>query len=157
MIKAEYIYLSSHGHWSEPITGSSQQALRASTIALSNYSPDRPGSVLTAEDIARLDLTHSQLVVLSACDSGRGWTVNGQGSLGFQTAFMAAGVHTLLVALWPIPTDATEAFMHSFYTHYIAHHGSAEKAFRAAQDEVRRQPQFADPSNWAAWVLVGGE
>ncbi|SPE41547.1 hypothetical protein SBA3_440001 [Candidatus Sulfopaludibacter sp. SbA3] len=82
--------------------------------------------------------------------------MDGQGLLGFQTAFMAAGAHTLLLSLWSVPDEATSVLMQNFYQALWATPSiSKSQALRRAQEQLRSDPAFADPQNWAAWVLVG--
>jgi CHAT domain-containing protein len=115
-------------------------------------------SVLTAADIVTIDLSRSDLVVLLACETARGQAVNGQGSLGFQSAFMASGVRSLLVALWRVPADALKEFVQNFYSGLFKHHLSRTEALKQAQSALRSQLRFADPWNWGAgswWVIRG--
>jgi CHAT domain-containing protein len=123
---------------------------------LSLANSETPESELTAEDILHLDLSGVQLVTLSACTSGQGRPVDGQGLLGFQTAFMAAGAHSLLLSLWSVPDEATSVLMQNFYKAlWTTPSISKSEALRQAQEQLRSDPAFADPRNWAAWVLVG--
>ncbi len=76
--------------------------------------PEKDG-LLTAAEIAALDLQRTELVVLSACDSGSGLAQAGEGVLGLRRAFATAGVHNLVAALWPVSDRETAAFMVDFY------------------------------------------
>ena len=110
---------------------------------------------LTAEEIVGWDLSQTDLLTLSACKTGVGDVVTSQGVIGLQTAVTAAGARSLLMSLWDVPDEATKVFMSTFYIHLWTQRLPAAKALRRAQEAVRREPKFAHPINWAAWVLVG--
>lgn len=103
-----------------------------------------------------MDLSGVQLVTLSACTSGQGRPVDGQGLIGFETAFMASGARAVLLSLWNVPDEATSSLMQSFYRAIWREPGASKaEALRQAQEQLRSNPKFRDPQNWAAWVLVG--
>ena len=105
---------------------------------------------LTAEEIAGLDL-QADLVVLSACDTGRG-RITGDGVVGLTRAFLVAGADTVVVSLWQVPDDATATLMVAFYEQ-LAATGNKAQALREAM--LTTQAQYPDPRNWSAFVLVG--
>ena len=156
MRQSQLLHLATHGFWETPGSKAATVAFRSAGLALSMANTQSPESLLTAEDIVHLDLSGVQLVTLSACTTGQGRPVEGQGLLGFQTAFMAAGARSLLLSLWNVPDEATARLMQSFYkTLWQNPTTSKSAALRQAQEELRADPKFADPKNWAAWVLVG--
>jgi len=106
---------------------------------------------LTATEIANLTL-RADLVVLSACDTGRG-RITGDGVIGLSRAFLAAGASTVVVSLWQVPDDATAALMVTFYEQLAQTNNKAIALQRAMQ---RTRQQFPDPRNWSAFVLLGG-
>jgi CHAT domain-containing protein len=155
-----FLHFSTHGFLDNP--SSRDQDLLKGGLALSMANSLTPASQLTAEDIRRLDLSSTELAVLSACDTGKGRLIESQGLLGFQTAFMAAGVRSLLFSLWKAPLDrdksgayATSVFMDAFYDGIWIKKLSKAEALRRAQAAVRSNPKFANPRFWATWVLVG--
>lgn len=91
--------------------------------------------ILTAKEISAMDLRGTDIVVLSACETGLG-DVSGDGVFGLQRAFKKAGAQTMLMALWKVSDDATRLLMTSFYR-YMNQGMSKRQAFRAAQQEVR--------------------
>lgn len=105
---------------------------------------------LTAAEIARLHLP-ADLVVLSACDTGRG-RITGDGVVGLPRAFLAAGANTVVVSLWQVPDQPTAVLMVSFYEH-LAQTGDKARSLRAAMLDTRAE--FPDPRNWSAFVLIG--
>jgi CHAT domain-containing protein len=161
---AQYVYFSTHGIWHDDSSVLRERAFRNAGIALSGYGAHtdaepsqarEPEGLLTAWDILQLDLSRTRLVVLAACESGRGAALGGEGSQGFQMAFMSAAVRTLVVALWDVPVDASTELMRRFHADLLERHLPATEALKDAQNQVRAQPRFADPVNWAAWMLVG--
>lgn len=106
--------------------------------------------VLTAYEVAGLDLSNTQLVVLSACQTGLGVVQGTEGVFGLQRAFKMAGVDQLIMSLWSVPDKETQELMELFYTEYLKTN-NARIAFEAAQKTMRAK--YA-PYYWAAFVLV---
>ena len=114
-----------------------------------------PAGRLTAEQLVGLDLTGVRLVVLSACETGRGTEVTGQGVLGLRAALAAAGVRSVLMSLWQVPDESTALLMQEFYRGLWEEGLRPAEALRRAQGAVRADPRFVAPVYWAAWTLVG--
>lgn len=112
--------------------------------------PDNDSGMLTADEIAAITTT-AELVVMSACDSGRG-AINDDGVIGLSRAWMAAGAPSVMVTLWTIPDDATTDLMVAFYQQLVAGTRKAE-ALRLAILAARAK--YPDPFNWAAFMLIG--
>ncbi len=108
--------------------------------------------LLTAEDVAGMDLTDTELVVLSACDTGRGTVKVGEGVFGLRRAFAIAGVRTLVMSLWKVPDDSTRLLMVHFYEGLCSGQPRGE-ALRTAQRQVR--DRYPDPYYWGAFILQG--
>lgn len=106
--------------------------------------------VLTAREISRMDLRGTDLVVLSACETGLG-EVSSEGVFGLQRSFKQAGVHSLLMSLWEVSDEATRFMMTEFYAGLIS-----GKDKRAAFLEAKRKckEKFIDPQYWAAFILL---
>jgi hypothetical protein len=151
----QFVHLATHGFWSTSISSTVTGAFRSGGVALSLANSGSADSLLTSEDILHLNLSGVQLVTLSACNSGQGNATDGQGLMGFQTAFMAAGARSLLLSLWKVPDGATSAFMQEFYRGLWKSGLTKAEALRGAQNKLRANPDFADQRNWAAWVLLG--
>jgi hypothetical protein len=113
---------------------------------------------LTAEELVGTDLQDCDLFVLSACDTGRGEEVTGQGVIGLRSAIMAAGAKNVLLSLWPVDDQATRALMNHFYTNLWKDHLCPAQALKNAQIAVRDDPEhkeWSKPEYWAGWQLVG--
>ena len=111
--------------------------------------------ILTARELARLDLTQVDLVVLSACETGLG-DVTGDGVFGLQRGFKKAGVNSLVMSLWKVDDEATQLLMTKFYENLINNKMNKREAFIGAQHHLRTTDggRFAKPQYWAAFILL---
>src|SRR5205814_1939276 len=100
--------------------------------------PDGDDGILTAVEAQELDLTGTELVVLSACETSVGRPSHGEGLLGLQRAFEVAGARSLISSLWKVDDDATAAFMAVFYANLWTRRLPGPEAFRQAQLTMRR-------------------
>lgn len=121
--------------------------------------PDDEDGVLTAEEIASLDLSRVRDVVLSACDTGLGQLADGEGVLGLERAFRTAGAANLVLSLWPIADDATAAWMERYWRERLDSSAEPAAAVRAASlarlAELRRTGASTHPARWAGFVASG--
>jgi len=106
--------------------------------------------IVTAYEISQLNLSNTELVVLSACETALGDVKGSDGVFGLQRAFKMAGVKKMIVSLWQVPDKETAELMSAFYTYWIKGK-SINEAFAAAQADMRKK--YA-PFYWAAFVLV---
>jgi CHAT domain-containing protein len=106
--------------------------------------------VLTALEVINIDLRQTQLVVMSACETGLGDIAGSEGVYGLQRAFKMAGTNFLIMSLWQVPDKETSEFMQTFYT-LLLHNRDLQKSFSQTQAEMR---QKYDPFFWAAFVLL---
>lgn len=109
--------------------------------------------VVTAYDVAHLDLTATELVVLSACETGLGEVFAGEGVFGLTRAFRAAGARAVIMSLWSVPDPQTRELMVLFYINWLDKGMSKPAALNAAQREMAMC--YDDPYFWAGFVLVG--
>ncbi|MFT4599880.1 MAG: CHAT domain-containing protein/tetratricopeptide (TPR) repeat protein, partial [Arenicella sp.] len=106
--------------------------------------------VLTAQEVAHVDMRKTELVVLSACETGLGDIKGSEGVYGLQRAFKMAGVKFIIMSLWEVPDTETEEFMTLFYKKLLRLK-DIKDAFSETQKDMR---QKYDPYFWAAFVLV---
>jgi CHAT domain-containing protein/Tfp pilus assembly protein PilF len=114
--------------------------------------------LLTAEEVAELDLSGTQLVVLSAWETGLGEVAGGEGVLGLQRAFHQAGARGVVASLWQVDDRASQRLMADFYDGVWGRGLGPLEALRQAQLNLLRGPgggAQAHPRLWAAWVLSG--
>jgi CHAT domain-containing protein/Flp pilus assembly protein TadD len=116
--------------------------------------------ILTALEVAALDLSKVDLAVLSACETGLGEEAGGEGVLGLQRAFQLAGARTVVSSLWRVPDRQTSLLMQRFYHNVWQGKMSRIEALREAQIWILRGGDEVDraqvpPSQWAAFVLSG--
>jgi CHAT domain-containing protein len=110
--------------------------------------------MVTALELAGLDLWGTQLVVLSACDTGRGEVKLGQGVYGLRRAFVTAGAETVVMSLWKVSDETTRALMVEYYRHLLEGQGRG-RALREAMFSVRQsQPH---PHFWAPFIVQGSD
>lgn len=106
--------------------------------------------ILTAEEIAGLNLSNTDLLVLSACQTGLG-EIGGDGVYGLQRGFKIAGVKTIIMSLWEVSDSATEVLMTKFYS-LLAKGKSKREAFDAAVEAVKKE--YPSPEFWAAFIML---
>ena len=119
---------------------------------------DRDDGILTAEEIASLDLRDVEWVVLSACESGLGAIHAGEGVLGLRRSFQIAGARTLIMSLWPIGDIPTREWVRNLYEERVAGKTTAEAVREAGlrMIEARRRAGIVPhPSSWGAFVAAG--
>lgn len=114
-------------------------------------------NLLTAEEIVELDLSKCELLTLSACQTGLGRRLSGQGVVGLRSAIIGAGARSVLMSLWSVDDNATCELMKRFYGYlsHAKHPISKVEALKKAQDYIRSCPQWQAPRYWAGWVLAG--
>ncbi len=108
--------------------------------------------ILTAYEISLMDLSDTELVVLSACETGLGDLAGNEGVLGLQRAFKIAGVKNLIMSLWRVPDAATAHLMTLFYQNWLERRMSARQALSAAQKHMRDDGW--EYFYWAGFVIV---
>jgi CHAT domain-containing protein len=139
-------------------TRDSMEFMRCSGIILA-YEADQGQSsfsFLSALDIVHLNLNGTELVVLSACDTGLVNVAAGEGVYGLERAIIVAGAQAMLLSLWAVQDDATCAFMVRYYTLLKGGAGRFDALVKVQQEfRVHRNIIWRDPYYWAAWQLIG--
>lgn len=142
-----------------------QNPLRLSGLALAGANgraearPDQEDGILTAEEVASLDLQGVEWAVLSACDTGVGEIKAGEGVFGLRRAFQVAGARTVIMSLWSVDDQATRAWMRALYEGRFQRQLSTADAVHQASLTVlrdrRARGQSTHPFFWAAFVAAG--
>ncbi len=143
MEKSRIVHLATHGLLDD-FTGKGIPG----AIALAPSGND--DGLLTALEILDLKLK-AELVVLSACDTGRG-KITGDGVIGLSRSLISAGAPSIIVSLWAIPDASTATLMTEFYRNFQQNPDKASALRNAMLTTMQKYP---DPINWAAFTLVG--
>nr|WP_245768890.1 CHAT domain-containing tetratricopeptide repeat protein [Stigmatella aurantiaca] len=137
----------------EPLLNSGL-ALAGARLAAPGAPLSPQATLVTALELAGLNLWGTQLVVLSACDTGRGEIHLGQGVYGLRRALMAAGAETVLASLWKVNDNSTHLLMEFYYRNLLAGQGRAS-ALREAMLSLRAT--HPHPHAWAPFIAVGSD
>jgi CHAT domain-containing protein/tetratricopeptide (TPR) repeat protein len=125
----------------------------------SGAGPDESDGILTAEEIAGLNLQGVDWAVLSACDTGVGKIRVGEGVFGLRRAFQVAGAKTVIMSLWPIEDETTRQWMATLYSEHFRSGKDTPESVRAATLKVLRQRranhQSTHPFYWGAFIAAG--
>lgn len=117
-------------------------------------SSENDDGILTAAEAAQLDLRGTQLVVLSACETGLGQVQQGEGVYGLRRALVLAGTQAQLVSLWKVADAQTQALMVDYYERLLKGEGRSA-ALREAQKAMIANPATQHPYYWAAFLPIG--
>jgi CHAT domain-containing protein/tetratricopeptide (TPR) repeat protein len=147
--KYRHILFATHG-----ILNSKQPELSGLVLSRINQKGESQNGFLQLNDIFNLQLS-ADLVVLSACETGLGKEIKGEGSIGLTRGFMYAGSPRVVVSLWKVSDDGTAALMEKFYTNILQKKFTPAAALRAAQLEMSQDKKYADPYYWAGFTLQG--
>ncbi|KFA87324.1 hypothetical protein Q664_48675 [Archangium violaceum Cb vi76] len=119
-----------------------------------DVSPPPDAALVTALELAGLNLWGTQLVILSACDTGRGDVKLGQGVYGLRRALVVAGAETVVMSLWKVNDETTQALMERYYRNLLEGQGRAT-ALREAMRSLRLSE--VHPHYWAPFIAVGSD
>ncbi|MEO8472499.1 MAG: CHAT domain-containing tetratricopeptide repeat protein [Chryseolinea sp.] len=108
--------------------------------------------IVTAYEVMNLDLTHTHLVVLSACETGLGKLENGEGVYGLQRSFLQAGARNILISLWKVDDQITQELMVKFYQ-YLFQGKPEREALKLAQIDLMKKN--SNPVGWGSFIVVG--
>jgi CHAT domain-containing protein len=109
---------------------------------------------LKLQDVYNLNLP-AELVVLSACQTGLGKEIRGEGLIGLTRGFMYAGTKRVVASLWKVDDVATAELMKRFYQGMLVEKKRPAEALRQAQVAMWKQRRWSSPYYWAAFVLQG--
>ncbi len=140
-----FIHIATHGYLDESLP-------RRSGLLFSQADSIDDG-ILTDAEIFNLNLK-ADLVVLSACESGQGKVAKGEGILSLARGFLFSGANNLVVSLWQVRDASTAEFMKYFYE-FILDNKTYSEALRLAKLKMIKQPRYANPINWAPFIILG--
>ncbi|EDX87290.1 tetratricopeptide repeat domain protein [Synechococcus sp. PCC 7335] len=145
-----------------PVEAATEEALLRSGLALAGVNERRSGGdriiedgIFTALEAANLDLQGTQLVVLSACETGVGTISDEDGVYGLRRAFAIAGAESQLMSLWQVDDRGTSELMSLFYENLTQKRQGRSEALRNAQIEMLNTGTYQHPYYWSSFILSG--
>lgn len=161
MLKPNVLHIATHGFFSQedrdennPLRNTGLLLTGAAkSLANGEGLDSQEDGILTSFEALNLNIDNTDLVVLSACETGLGDLKNGEGIYGLQRAFKIAGARTIIMSLWKVDDEATNALMTLFYQNWLNQDMTKRDAFAAAQTELMKQ--YDHPYYWGAFVVLG--
>ena len=142
------------GKIENPLTRSGLAFVNANLGVKGIQQPDGTDGILTALEVLNLKLEGTDLVTLSACNTGKGEVKIGEGVYSLNRAFQEAGAKAVLSTLWTVDDQATSEFMQKFYARFLEGK-PAQVAIQETQNEFMRDQHYSDPFYWAGFVMMG--
>jgi CHAT domain-containing protein len=158
------LHLATHGFFiPDECRGENPLLLSGLVLAGANHrdaaGPDEEDGILTAEEIAALDLGRVEWTVLSGCDTGVGEVAAGEGVLGLRRAFEVAGAKTLTMSLWPVDDESTREWMRVLYERRFRDRMETARAVQEASRAIlrarRERKMTTHPFHWGGFVAAG--
>jgi len=174
VVSPRIFHIATHGLYRRPPEASADQLVANEAIATLNpllrtgllltgagdllnktrYNYNLDNGILTAYEAMSLNLDQTDLVVLSACETGLGDVQHGEGVYGLQRAFLVAGAKVLVMSMFRVDDEATRKLMLRFYQNWLAS-GKMRESFTAARKELRNE--YPEPLYWGAFLMIGLE
>jgi CHAT domain-containing protein/tetratricopeptide (TPR) repeat protein len=145
----QIVHFATHG-----LVNSEHPELSGVILSLVNKQGGQADGFLQLHDIYNLDLP-AELVVLSACDTGLGEDIKGEGLVGLTRAFLYAGSMSVVASLWKVDDTATAELMRHFYEAMLKDGLPPAAALRFAKEAMRRQKRWRAPYYWAGFIIQG--
>lgn len=152
----QVLHLATHGFFSENenhINPLLQSGLVFAGVKQRQSGPDQDG-ILTALEVTGMNLSTTQLVVLSACETGLGELLVGEGVYGLRRAFVLAGTQSQVISLWKVDDTATQELMADYYDRLLSGI-PRDAALRETQRAFLRSEDYSHPYYWAAFIGSG--
>ncbi|MGB7442135.1 MAG: CHAT domain-containing protein [Coleofasciculaceae cyanobacterium] len=145
----QIVHLATHG-----LLNTEKPELSGLVLSLFNQEGEEKDGFLRLHDIYNLNLP-AELVVLSACETGLGQEIKGEGLVGLTRGFMYAGAKGIAVSLWSVNDAGTAKLMEKYYQKMLNEGLTSVAAMRAAQLEMWQSQQWNSPYYWSAFVVQG--
>jgi CHAT domain-containing protein len=157
--QSRILHIATHAFVLDKSCGNGNPLLH-SGLVFAGANKSRDSSILTAQQIASVDLRGVDWAVLSACETGGGELQDGEGVLGLERAFRVAGANSVIMALWPIDDQVTREFMRGLYAERFGRRATtADAVWNAARKQLkdrRAAGKSSHPWYWAGFVGSGG-
>jgi CHAT domain-containing protein len=157
--RSRILHIATHAFVLDKSCGNGNPLLH-SGLVFAGANKSRNSSILTAQQIASLDLSGVDWAVLSACNTGGGEPKDGEGVLGLERSFRVAGARSVVMALWPVEDDVTGEFMRALYAERFERHATTADAVWNSARKMLRERRAAGESThpwyWAGFVGAGG-
>ena len=157
-VRGRVLHVATHAFLLSQSCGDGNPLLH-SGLVFAGANSSRETSLLTAQQIASLDLGGLDWAVLSACNTGGGELRDGEGVLGLQRAFRVAGAHSVILTLWPVDDEISRRYMHELYAQRFGNHASTADAVWNASRKLLADQRAAGKSThpwyWAGFVGSG--
>ena len=124
-------------------------------IVLAGANRNQRAGILYAAEIVGLDMSHTRIAILSACDTGVGDIEAGDGAFGLKRAFMIAGAKSVVMSLWPVASEETTQMMQLFYESMAASKNSTNRAAALRESKLQLMKTHPNPYYWGPFVLSG--
>jgi CHAT domain-containing protein len=157
--RSRVLHVATHAFLLDKSCGNGNPLLH-SGLVFAGANQQREASILTAQQIASLDLSGVDWAVLSACNTGNGELRDGEGVLGLERAFRVAGARSVIMTLWPVDDEVSRRFMHELYAERLERHATTADAVwnasRKLLEERRAAGKSTHPWYWTGFVGSGG-
>ena len=150
---SDILHIATHGYYDDRENSTARDALLSSglVLAAAPESEVNGPEILTAYEVSNLNLSRTNLVYLSACETAQGKLENGEGVYGLKRAFLAAGADNVITSLWRIDDDITQQFVSTFYSYLLA--GKRyDAALALTKKEIRAK--HPAPKHWAPFIIT---
>ena len=143
-----YIHFATHG-----VIDDEDPLKSGLVLSQDNGSPE--DGILSAKEISEMKL-NAELVVLSACQTGLGKLVRGEGMIGLSRSLILAGASAVVVSLWSVSDQSTSLLMKQFYKNLTIKRLSVAKSLQQARNLMIRNASYSHPFFWGPFILIGG-
>jgi CHAT domain-containing protein len=149
----DILHIATHGFFKSSLEGNPMLNSGLLLAGCDNTKPSFEDGYLSAYEMSFLDLEKTELVVLSACETGKGLLKDGDGIFGLKQGVLNAGAQNIIMSLWKVDDKVTQEFMSRFYEIWLHDKTTIREAFNKTQLEIKAK--YPEPYYWGAFILVG--